>query len=89
LGRRSWMGTCGAVCAVACTVDGLASTLGGGEAGGLLGWRVGGGLLGWRIGRVLGWLVRRSLVGRFGGGSCGLQLLATTVSSSSSSSERI
>lgn len=38
LGRRSWMGTCGAVCAVACTVDGLASTLGGGEAGGLLGW---------------------------------------------------
>ena len=31
VGRRSWMGTCGAVCAVACTVDGLASTLGGGE----------------------------------------------------------
>jgi hypothetical protein len=105
LGRRSWMGTCGAVCAVSCTVDGLASTLGGGEAGGLLGWRVGGGLLGWlaswrvgqfiggltswRVGRVLGWLVRRSLVGRFGGGSRGLQLLATTVSSSSSSSERI
>ncbi len=105
VGRRSWIGTCGAVCAVACTFDGLASTLGGGEAGGLLGWRVGGGLLGWLpswhvgrfiggltswcVGRFLGLHVRRSLVGRFGGGSRGLQLLATTVSSSSSSSERI
>jgi hypothetical protein len=105
LGCRSWMGTCGAVCAVACTVDGLASTLGGGEAGGLLGWRVGGGLLGWftswrvgrfvgwltswRFGRFLGWLASRSLVGRVGGGSRGLQLLATTVSSLSSSSERM
>jgi len=60
LGRRPGMGTCGAVYAVACTVDGLASTLGGGEAGGLLGWRVGGGLLGWlaswRVGRFVGWL---------------------------------
>ena len=68
------------------------------RAGGLLGFSVGlgqvaGGLLGWltswRIGCFLGWLVRRSLVGRVGGGSRGLQLLATTVSSSSSSSERM
>ena len=106
LGRRSWMETCGVVCAVTCLVGGLTSTLGGGDAGGLLGWRVDGGpLLGWltswrvgrfvgwltswRIGRFTGWLARRSLVGRVGGGSRGLQLLATTVSSSSSSSERM
>ncbi len=47
LGHRSWMGTCGVLCAMSCLVDRLASTLGGGEAGGLLGWRVDGGLLGW------------------------------------------
>jgi len=40
LGCRSWMGTCGVVCAVTCLVDGVTSTLGGGEAGGLLGWRL-------------------------------------------------
>ena len=106
LGRRSWMGTCGVVCAVTCPVGGLTSTLGGGDAGGLLGWRVDGGpLLGWviswrvgrfvgwltswRIGRFLGWLASRSLLGRVGGGSRGLQSLATTVSSSLSSSERM
>ncbi len=105
LGRRSWMGTCGVDCAVTCPVDGLVSTLGGGEAGGLLGWRVDGGLLGWlmswrirrvigwltswRVGRFLGWHASRSLLGRVGGGSRRLQLLATTVSSSSSSSERM
>ncbi len=105
LGRRSWMGTCGVVCAVTCLVDGLASTLGGGEAGGLLGWRVDGGLLGWltrwRVGRVVGWLTSwrvgrflcwlasRSLLGRVGGGSRRLRLLATTVSSSSSSPDRM
>ncbi len=65
LGRRSWMGTCGAVGAVASIVAGLVNTLVGGEAGGLLVWRVAGGLLGWltswRIGRFLGWLARRSL----------------------------
>jgi len=87
------MGTCGAVGAVVSIVAGLVNTLVGGEAGGLLVWRVAGGLLGWltswRIGRFLGWLARRSLVGRVGGGSRGLQLLATTVSSSSSSSERM
>jgi len=105
LGRRSWMGTRGVVCAVTCPVGGLTSTLGCGDAGGLLGWRVDGGLLGWltswrvgrfvgwltswRIGWFTGWLARRSLVGRVGGGSRGLQLLATTVSSSSSLSERM
>jgi len=105
LGCRSWMGTRGAVCAMTCPVGGLTSTLGGGDAGGLLGWRVDGGLLGWltswhvgryvgwlthwRVGRFLGWLASRSLLGRVGGGSRGLQLLATTVSSSSSSSERM
>jgi hypothetical protein len=36
LGCRSWMGTCGVVCAVTCPVDRLTSTLGGGEAGGCL-----------------------------------------------------
>ncbi len=46
LGRRSWMGTCAAVGAVASIVAGLANTLVGGEAGGLLVWRVAGGLLG-------------------------------------------
>jgi len=105
LGCRSWMGTCGVVCAVTCPVHGLTITLGGGEAGGLLGWRVDGGFLGWltswhvgrvvgwltswRVGRFLGWLASRSLLGRVGGGSHGLQLLATTVSSSSSLSERM
>jgi len=105
LGCRSWMGTCGVVCAVTCPVGGLISTLGCGDTGELLGWRVDGGLLGWltcwcvgqfvgwltswRIGRFTGWLARRSLVGRVGGESRGLQLLATTVSSSSSSSERM
>jgi hypothetical protein len=105
LGRRSWMGTSGVVCAVTCPVEGLARTLSGGEAGGLLGWQVDGGLLGWltiwrigrvvgwltswRVGRFLGWHASRSLLGRVGGGSRRLQLLATTVSSSSSSSERM
>ncbi len=105
LGCRSSMVTCGIVCAVTCPVDGLTSTPGGGDAGGLLGWRVDGGLLGWltswrvgrvvgwltswRVGRFLGWLASRSLLGKVGGGSRGLQLLATTVSSSSSSSERM
>jgi hypothetical protein len=74
-------------------VAGLANTFVGGEAGGLLVWRVAGGLLGWltswRIGRFLGWLARRSIVGRVGGVLRWLQLLVTTVSSLSSSSERM
>ncbi len=36
LGHRLWMGTCGAVGAVGSIVAGLANTLVGGEAGGLL-----------------------------------------------------
>ncbi len=78
VGRRSWMVT--------------GWRVGGGFLGWLASWRVGrfiGGLTSWCVGRFLGWLVRRSLVGRFSGGSRGLQLLATTVSSSSSSSERM
>ncbi len=93
VGCRLWMWTLGVVGVMAWMRVGLANTLGGGEAGGLLVWRVAGGRLGWhtcwRIGRFLGWLVLRSLVGRVGGGSRGLQLLATTVSLSSSSSERL
>lgn len=105
LGRRSWMGTCGVVCAVTCPAGWLTSTLGGGDVGGPFGWRVDGGLPGWltswRVGRFvgwltswsgarfLGWLTSRSLLGRVGSGSRGLQLLATTVSSSSSSSARM
>jgi len=79
--------------AVGWMCDGLASTLGGGEVGGLLGRRVDGGLLGglasWRIGWFVGGQTGRSLVGKEGGGSRGLQLLATTVSSSLSLSVRV
>ena len=105
LGRRSWMVTCGVVCAVTCPAGWLTSTLGGGNVGGLYGWRVDGGLPGWLTSwcvgrfvgwltswsgaRFLGWLTSRSLLGRVGSGSRGLQLLATTVSSSSSSSARM
>jgi hypothetical protein len=68
LGRRSWMGTCGAVGAVASIVAGLTNTLVGGEVGGLLVWQVAGRLLGWltswRIGCFLVLLARRSIVGR-------------------------
>ena len=72
---------------------GLASTLGGGEVGGLLSWQGDGWLVGWiasqRFGQFVGWRTGRSLVGKVGGGLHGLQLLATTVSSSSSSSVRM
>jgi hypothetical protein len=70
----------------------LLGCLGEGLLGWLASWRVGrfvGWLTIWRVGRFLGWLASRSLVGRVGGGSRGLQLLATTVSSSLSSSERM
>ncbi len=60
---------------------GLASTLGGGEVGGLLGWQ--------GDGRLVGWQTCMSLVGKEGGGLRGLQLLATTVSSLSLSSVRM
>ena len=78
---------------MAWTRVGLASILGGGEVGGLLVWQGDGRLVGWiaswRIGRFLGWQTGRSLVGKEGGGLRGLQLLATTVSLSSSSSVRM
>jgi hypothetical protein len=78
----------GAVGVMAWTIDGIASTLGGGVMGGLPAWKVGGRLVGcfvgWRIGRRIGGFLCRSLVGRLGGGICGVQLLATTVSTLSS-----
>ena len=86
LGRRSWMGTFGVCRPLVTTIVGLADTLGGGVAGGLLCCR-------WNLSccivLVLGWLAGRSLVGSLGGGMRGLQLLATTVSSLSSSLERM
>ncbi len=68
--------------------DGLVSTLGDGASGRQLNWRYDGGFVGWfatRRGRGrAGWIVGLSLGGRIGSGRCGLQLLVTTVSSSSS-----
>ncbi len=73
--------------------DGVASTLGGGVVGGSLGWTVdggiGGGLATRRGSGCVGGFTDRSLNGRMGGGACGLQLLATTVSSLLSSSDRM
>ncbi len=72
--------------------DGVAGTLGGGMVGGSLGWTVDGGIgdgLASRCGAGrVGGVTGRSLDGRMGGGAHGLQLLATTVSSSLSSSDR-
>ena len=72
---------------------GPASTLGGGEVGGLLGWIVVGKLVGWipswRLGRFVGGWKGSSLVVKEGSGVRGLQLLATTVSSASSLSVRM
>ena len=91
VGRRSWMWTWGAVGVMAVMYDGIVSTLGDGASGGQLSWRVDGGFVQWfAIWRVRGHacgILGLSLGGRLGGGRCGLQLLATTVSSSSSSSE--
>jgi hypothetical protein len=42
LGHRSWMWMWGAMGVMAWMIDGMASTLSGGVAGGLLSWRVGG-----------------------------------------------
>ena len=81
----------GAVGVKAMMYDGLVSTLGDGASGRQLNWRVDGGFVGWFAtwsvsGRACG-ILGLLLGGRLGGGRCGLQLLATTVSSSSSSSE--
>jgi hypothetical protein len=85
LGCRSWMWAWGVVDVMARMIDGLASALGGGMVSGLLDWRVGGGFVGWfaiwRVRRRAGGFPGRSLVGRLGGGTRGLQLLATTVTS--------
>ncbi len=69
---------------------GLVSTLGDGASGRQLNWRFDGEFVGWfavRIGRGrAAGILRLSLGGCLGGIRRGLQLLATTVSSSSSSS---
>jgi hypothetical protein len=73
--------------------NGVEGTLGGGVVGRSLGWTVDGGIGGGlaiqrgagRVGGVTG----RFLDGKMGGGALGLQLLAITVSSLSSSSDRM
>jgi hypothetical protein len=93
LGRRSCIWVWGAVGVMAWMIDGIASTLGGGVMGGLPAWKVGGRLVGcfvgWRIGWRIGGLPCRPLVGRLGSGIRGVQLLATTVSTLSSSLARM
>ena len=86
LGRRSWMGTVGACRLLLITLVMVEDTLGDGIVGSPLCWRWHGRCC---VAIVLGWLAGRSLVGRLGGGVHGLQLLATTVTSLSSSSERM
>jgi hypothetical protein len=92
-GRRSWMWMWGVVGVLAVMYVGMVSTLGDGASGGQLNWRVDGGLLGWfatwRIRGCAGGILGLLLDGRLGGGSCGLQLLTTTVSSSSPSSSSV
>jgi hypothetical protein len=72
---------------------GVAGTLGGGVVGKSLGWAVegeiGGGLANWHGAWRTGGFTGRILDGRMVGGALGLQLLATTVSSSSSLSYRM
>ncbi len=93
LGRRSCIWVWGAVGVMAWTFDGIASTLRGGVMGGLPAWKVGGRLVGcfvgWRIGWCIGGFPCRSIVGRLGGGIRGVQLLAATVTTSSSSLARM
>ncbi len=93
LGCRSWMWTWGVMDVMAGMIDGLASALGGGVVRGLLERRVGGGFVGWfaswRVRRRAGGFPGRLLDSRLGGGTCGLQLLATTVTSSLLAAARI
>ena len=91
LGRMSWMQTWGAVVGIMAWMrDGLASTLSGAVVGGLIGWQVDGLLVGWST-RLAHWMVCwwATLSGKKGGGLPGLQFLATTVASSSSSLARM
>jgi hypothetical protein len=71
LGHWSCIRVWGAMSVMAWTIDGIASTLGGGVMGGLSAWRVGGRLVrwfvGWRIGWCIGGFPCRSLVGKLGG----------------------
>jgi hypothetical protein len=73
--------------------DGVAGTLGGEVVGGSLGWTVDEGIgdgLAIRCGSGhIDGVTGRSLSGKMGGGALGLQLLATTVSSSSLSLDRM
>ena len=85
-GRRLWIWMWGAVGVLAVMYAKMVSTLGDGALGGQLNWRVYGGLISWfatwRVHGRAGGILRLLLDGRFGGSSRGLQLLATTVSSS-------
>ena len=91
VGHRSWIWMWGAVGVLAVMIDGMASTQGDGASGGQLNWRVDGELVGWfatwRVSGSSDGFLGLLLGGRLGGGRRGLQLLATTVSSSSSLSE--
>jgi hypothetical protein len=93
LGHRLWMWVWGAAGVMAWMLVRMASTLGGGVVGGRLLLRVGSRLVGWFTNEHVGWRAGgfscRLLGGRLGGGTRGLQLLATTVSSLSSSSARM
>ena len=80
----------GAVGVLAVMYVGMVSTLSDGASGRQLNWRFDRGFVGWFAtrcgrGRAVG-ILRLSLGGWLGGIRCGLQLLVTTVSSSSSSS---
>ena len=83
VGCRSWMWTWGAGGVLAVMYVGMVSTLSDGASGGQLNWRVDGGLVDWfvtwRVRGRAGGILGLSLDGRLGGGSRGLQLLATTV----------
>ena len=81
----------GAVGVLVVMFDGMVNTLGDGASGEQLNWKVDGGFVGWfatwRVRGHAGEFLGLSLGGRLGGGRGGLQLLVTTVSSLSSSSE--
>ena len=87
VGLSSWMWMWGALGVLAVMIDGMASTLGDGASDRQLNRRVDGGRVGWfatwRVSGRFGGFLGLLLDGRLGGGRCGLQLLATTVSSSS------
>jgi hypothetical protein len=81
---RSCIWVWGAMGVMAWTIDGSASSLGGGVMGGLPAWKVGGRLvgcfIGWRIGWRIGGFPCRPLVGRLGGGIHGVQSTSSSLS---------